>query len=444
MAKKLADLSKAVNQKDREQWKSGDGEGKENEYTEWKLFAPEEADLAIIAASGLSSTEFKSGDNMKNGFEVPRWVKLSDGAMVAISLLNINNTLCRSYWPCDFTSTGCAVKDPSRSHQGDPTLYFQKDDGSRIPYSISDYVFGGTLIGYDDDLESEDVMKGNAAKKKSGTTSAAQAIQNISRQAGEESSANAAKPQSSSMKASGPTSVSSVAVPSSRLLASDTTSSSSVVQRILKDKKSSDVRREGTPQAVGTALQSRETRERDRDNQQPEATRLQKIKAEEEAASFDVEVLSPPSSNRGGTHPDTTSIDPEVYASLIRGRMSITFAAERLDAALCLMNEVVNESGNYLKTMASKYPKDAKTIEQTRNQLKRVQANAIEARKESIMKLPVGVRNAVFQTHKKPDYQKADEVEKLEQRYLQADTGNESLIQWYEQEVLSFEGTPSD
>lgn len=38
-------------------------------YADWKLFAPEEKELAAIAASQLSSNDFKSGGNMKDGFE---------------------------------------------------------------------------------------------------------------------------------------------------------------------------------------------------------------------------------------------------------------------------------------------------------------------------------------------------------------------------------------
>jgi len=57
--------------------------------------------------------------------------------------------------------------------------------------------------------------------------------------------------------------------------------------------------------------------------------------------------------DRGATQPDTTSIDIQVYADLIRERITLTLAAERLDGALGLLNEVVNESGKSLKTMAS-------------------------------------------------------------------------------------------
>jgi len=82
--------------------------------------------------------------------------------------------------------------------------------------------------------------------------------------------------------------------------------------------------------------------------------------------------------DRGATQPDTTSIDIQVYADLIRERIALTLAAERLDAALGLLNEVVNESGKSLKTMASKYPKEAKPIGQTRDQLKYIQAGGFE------------------------------------------------------------------
>lgn len=78
-------------------------------------------------------------------------------------------------------------KKPSKRLSRAPTVYFERADGLRVPYSFLGYIFGGTSMNYgDDNIESEDIQKGNA-KKKSGTVggpiSAAQAIRNILRQA---------------------------------------------------------------------------------------------------------------------------------------------------------------------------------------------------------------------------------------------------------------------
>ena len=104
-------------------WAAKHGEGKDDDYANWRMFEPS-SDQARRINSLIAEGKFNTNalsDNALGEF-FPKNVKLSDSALGMVYRAGIASKQCARWWALDFNSSGAPLCNPMRLQIGQPSL----------------------------------------------------------------------------------------------------------------------------------------------------------------------------------------------------------------------------------------------------------------------------------------------------------------------------------